>query len=441
MSPRPAGLVSATRRKKLSEVFKDLGQVDKLKPTDATKRAVRAQWRDSCLICLEQEDPSKPLKPQVAHIESKAEGGAPHVNNLLLLCVREKGTVSDAEGDLDRVGCHDLYDKEGAWSHNQIAQLSTGSRLARPEKSALWPEDDVKGSLRVIDGRIARGHFKPAREEIRKLLGRLDLGLEDQVDLHLAERRLLRRQGRQPAGRAIRRKIGAISAIRDASSTPPRIQSIIEYELGMLYFQNHEFLKAYLILKHASDRAAGSAHALINEAQALVSAWECLAALMTPPAAREPALTQAIGLMRKIDAASDQSELPILKTWRVTIRLHIARMGAVDGRPDAREFLSEAEAIRNGQNFSTGWKEYTRTLLLHARGECFRAEGRHADAAKALGLAGYRIVSDVYKNYEYLENVIQSLLAIGVSCPEAVPQEAADVLRAAETELTRAVLF
>lgn len=441
MSPRRARLTPATR-KNLRELFKNLGQVRNLTPSDQTKRAVRAQWGDCCPICLEQEKPAESLKLQIAHIESKAEGGAPHFDNLLPLCVRQKKTVFDADGDVDRVGCHHLYDNEGVWSRNQIAELRQGHPLARPEKSAVWPDDPIKRGLRVIDGRIARGHFKPAREEIRRLLGRADLSLEDEVEAHLAELRLLRRQGRETAGRAVRRKVDVIKGISCARSTPADIRDILEYELAMLYFQEREFQKAYLTLKRAEGRPARSPHRwLINEAQALVSAWECLSVLRTPPAAREPTVAQAIGLMNKIDTSSNESELSILKTWRVTIRLHIARMGAVDGCPDTRDSLSSAELIRNEQDFSTGWKEYTRTLLLHARGECLRAEGRHADAARALGLAGYRIVSDVYKNYEYLENVIQSLLAIRVSCPEAVPQGGGDLLTAAETELTRAILL
>jgi hypothetical protein len=60
----------------------------------------------------------------------------------------------------------------------------------------------------------------------------------------------------------------------------------------------------------------------------------------------------------------------------------------------------------------TGWKSYTVVLLLHAKGESLRASRNYQEALKILSLATRKILTDKYKNYEYLDNVLEGLLKI-----------------------------
>jgi hypothetical protein len=76
----------------------------------------------------------------------------------------------------------------------------------------------------------------------------------------------------------------------------------------------------------------------------------------------------------------------------------------------AMNLVIEAQRIRDSQDATSGWAPYTVNLLLHAKGEAYRALGDHVKAVQTLSLAATRIILERYKDYEYLENVLDGLV-------------------------------
>ncbi len=457
------------------DVLDKISQHAKLRkgvPPDLTK-AVLAAWNRKCAICqrkviFKHDDKMARKSPVMAHVVPVEEGGKLYPiekdgklvgsANLLPLCERKYKSLHQAIGKgktIENVGCHKLYDEEGAWTRQQMMQLlqthDTGqAEVHRPCKpKQVFQPDEIDKLLEDAEEKINR----PSKAGVRDPLGKIKEKLKEYeaqsadwsklLKLAVGGFRLARRpyptKNQQQSLKDVHwfdQKVKTITR----QATNPKDQLIINYERGMVSFEFRDFEEAqrlmrkdFKFLKKCDDGWA------INDVQACVCDFE-LARKKGLSHSIKKATGQLENLMPQLKKLAEiPNAPPAHKTWPVTAWLHIARMKAYLDDKTALAAVKEAEDIRDNQlnakvwEYSSGkkskqykqlmarsgWSRYTQVLLLHAKAESLRAYAEatkspkaYCEAVKFLALAARRIIIDQYKHYEYLDNVLEGLQKI-----------------------------
>lgn len=396
-----------------------------------------------CVVC--RRPTGSPLQLELAHLDPVEEGGKFEVANLILLCRRQLSSVDallevrHRGRSIEDVGCHQLFDYDGAWSRADLLDLAR-----------------TPGNLRAqfLFGRhLSRPTFKPSR---RSEVGELVAQIETRISWHRSTNDLFARldQKTKTPHEALQAGLLKLRAFRRGLYEPPsgeqEIRSTIhnactslndtdsndwaDYEVAMAHFALREFCTASELLKRAESRGEAPGKWLINAAQARVAEFEAVRRHAGDETCRR-IRDELAALVSKIDdlerdRGSDARLRRAIRTWPTTAKLHLARMSAHlkdvtvaadylqlakddrDHRLQARLWEDPGDYRPEEYDRRDGWSRYSAVLLLHARGEVLRAAGDYAAAVEVLSLAARRIIIDRYKNYEYLENVWEGLLNV-----------------------------
>lgn len=400
----------------LRDIVESLSKFKKIrKMSPKILSLVMRNWNNCCAICGGKKSEMGIKQLDGAHIIPVEEGGENFEGNLLPLCRREKN-IMKPEGNIDLVGCHQLYDNEGIWSRDEISGLkrigpNIEHHLKRPQYRK--PKD-----YKQIEFLISMRRTGQAREKINELLSNCTNSPLKRLELLILQLRCERRRramNREKNIRQIKDELAILYKCELERLSENNVERLthIEYENAMVYFSERDFKKASEWLrKYKTHKSLSANKWLINEAQACVSDFE-----EKRNKNDSLAVEEAIRCLEKILPKLDKFGLknphePILNTWRVAARLHLARMKAYMDDTNAMKLVQEAEKIRDCQDAKTGWKSYTAVLLLHAKGECYRTSGNYEKALQILSLAARKILTDKYKNYEYLDNVFEGLSKI-----------------------------
>lgn len=367
-----------------------------------------------------------------AHVTPVEEGARGIPGNLLPLCERGSIYLHHLEDvHPETVGCHKLYDNEGYWSRDSLQDITIRwwggkkGRLKRPKTpEKKWTARE--GMEWLID----RGNYPKAE----KLLGSLENETKNRTEAfkaNLLKLRLFRRSGDTELRKKIPETMSEIGRHyqdlrREYQRTRGKEQrqalESAEYEIAMgQHFPARCFKDAGRWLRRYKRRGkVFDAGRVVNETQALVADFEHLRYRNPLPTAKIRTLCRHL---RKnlcyLDRFANKSGKAWLNRWRVTARLHLARTLAAINDGAGRSWLDAAIRVRNSQTKADGWSWYTTSLLLHARAECLCCEARvgtvgWSKALQALALSGRWIITNKYKDYEYIENVLERLLQVPI---------------------------
>lgn len=377
-------------------------------------RRIQESWQHRCAICCRTD-----FKLEVAHIVPVEEGGGYNESNLLLLCRRARANLVSGQGsmDVDSVGCHQLLDNEGVWSREAIRKLrETGAigagSLFRPQRPSLSTTvDRFRQSGEKVEHLIASRQMRRAAEMLEKLRAESQGDLDRECYLKLLTLRCARRRRGKARQQAIKLAFEGIESLHDNLLREGNREAadIVEYEMGMVCFADDEFDNAKNWLsRYREDGSRITASGWCkNEVQRCVALFE---ASRRCGADVVPAILAIERIIPLIDDWAVLFNSNTSQRWRVLSRLHLARMKAFVLDACAMNFVIEAERIRDSHDATSGWAPYTASLLLHTKGEAYRALGDHAEAVQSLSFAARRIIIEKYKDYEYLENVLDGLV-------------------------------
>jgi len=258
--------------------------------------------------------------------------------------------------------------------------------------------------------------------------------------LHLLALRLARRR-KQPSLRERHQKF-ARSFLRAIPNKDESVSVLHDYELGMLDFADRRFdeaAKVFIKSKPSRRQYLASGFA-INKAQAAVAQFEFARVTRDRHGLVQAAqdLENCLSDVRRTAEYAKKrykngngwpvGRIEIRNTWPVTARLHLARMYSLIGnKQKARCYLDEATTLRDTQVRASawthpniiakklancGWARYSRVLLCNAEGNTLFAEKYWCRCVRMLSEALHKIASEDYKNAEYLENILDRLLAV-----------------------------
>ncbi|MFZ3137216.1 MAG: hypothetical protein WA126_07500 [Thermodesulfovibrionales bacterium] len=420
------------------------------------RRAVLSLWNNRCAICgLKDGDTYRngsSIVLEIAHIEPAEEGGEIAPVNLIPLCKRAYRSLLEEAHEkrktIEDIGCHHLYDNEGTWSRQQIRELDYCSNhqtgVSRPKAIKRLLPLTLSLKERVEHKLSWPNKGKNPLPEIKSKLQAGNLKWSERLDLLICGLRLARRPFPQNFLCNLPDEVNFFSTA--LSKLEMKIQRIDEkeriwYEKAMVHFEFTEFDKALKLLRMRKNAPNKKSASLINKAHACVCEFEIERTKNTLRSNRIRKIIHSLDeIIPDLDKlAKRKTSWGAWKTWPVTARLHVARMKAYLDDATAWKDIKDAVEIRDQQINSdvwkysldehsqefknvesrSGWSRYTQVLLLHAKGESLRACAKvsaslacYQKATEFLALAARRIIQDRYKNFEYLDNVLEGLQKI-----------------------------
>ncbi len=425
---------------KLLDVVERLGQWESLRSEHEKRRnEVTNQGNGPCARCgrrkgeygVKKDENTKVKVVEAAHIKPAEEGGRGNPENLLPLCERGKTSLEKANGNTEQIGCHQLYDNEGLFSRDKILELRAIRRRERLRRRKQ-PRVQYRGLTfkDEAEREIERGHVQKARPLIDRLLVKAGDDRKKRIEALILKLRCERRSQRkeredrkkQIEGTLDTEYAGFLREFRNTGRERNTLESV-EYEIGMgRYFEIGDFMHASEIFRRYKRAPGNDGGWMINELQACVSDFEAACEQVGKGGRRVPLqeirqiCTQLEEVIGHLDDFLQQhphcDKRKILNRWRVTARLHLSRMLASIGNRRCKGKLEEAVEIRNGENARSGWAWYTTALLLHTDGMCHQCTAPPAEALQILCIAARWIIFKKYKNYEYLDNILEALLAL-----------------------------
>jgi len=418
----PSKLLLEIELNRLSAVFESFADIA---PRDRSAHEA-AKGLGRCAVC--RKKPPE-VRLSAAHITPREEGGEDTSTNLVCLCIREKRSLRKIRKSHEEVGCHDLLDRYQLWSRKDIVDLCNSVGQPHYELKA----NDLLESRTKSAGRLLgtwqyfanATNWALARRELNVKLKRAENN-EQRIALLLEYIRVERKSHTKDRVVRLQQFCKALSEVLHSES-PSSFRSergTFQYELGMIYFQLRKF-------REAAEMFARSVNpddplTLINGAQCEVSRFEAVRRGYDRSTV-EDMLSRLHGIVSTIDGTCRSGELArkqlsILLPWRIDGRLHAARMAAsLMKASEARKLFDEAVYIRDKESQSLEAAVFT--VLKFAEGEVLRAEGRYAEAQKALGRAGMKLVRMQFKEFEYLENILEALVAFPQSACAVVDRE------------------